>query len=86
MGVRRLVLRRVNPFRGITHVVEIDQARAITTDGTNWELQIQVERATGWGSLKLGRTETLYCRYAVWAGDEGMARYPMHVPGDRARL
>lgn len=86
MEVRRLVLRRVNPFRGITHVVEIDQARAITTDGTNWELQVQVERAAGWGSLNLGRTETLYCRYAVWADGEDMARYPMHVPGDRARL
>lgn len=89
MSVRRYALRRLNPYRGITRVVELadaDGARAVSTDGINWELQVLTERPVGWGSLNLGRVETLYYRYGVWSAEEGVARYPMHPALERPRL
>jgi hypothetical protein len=86
MPVRRYALRRLNPYRGITRVVELAEARAVSTDGSNWELQVLTERPVGWGSLNLGRVETLYYRYGVWSAEEGVARYPMHPALERQRL
>jgi hypothetical protein len=86
MSPRRYAVRRLNPFRGITRVVEVTDARAASTDGVNWELQVLTERPVGWGSLNLGRTETLYYRYGVWSEEEGVARYPVHPALERLRL
>ena len=89
MLLRRQTLRRLNPFRGISRVVESADggaARAVSTDGVNWEVQVQTERPVGWGSLNLGRTETLYYRYGVWSAAEGIARYPVHPALERMRL
>jgi hypothetical protein len=58
MSYRRHAVRRLNPFRGIARVVEGADARATSTDGVNWELQILAERPAGWGSLNASRTET----------------------------
>ncbi len=81
MTYRRHALRRLNPFRGISRVVEGADARAISTDGINWELQILGQRAAGWGSLNAGRMEAHYYRYGVWSAQEGLARFP----GNRVR-
>ncbi|RLJ65371.1 hypothetical protein [Sulfurisoma sediminicola] len=86
MPVRRYALRRLNPYRGVTRVIELAEARAVSTDGANWELQVLTERPVGWGSLNLGRVETLYYRYGVWSAEEGVARYPMHPALERQRL
>lgn len=76
MPYRRHSVRRLNPFRGISRVVEGADSRAISTDGINWELQMIGERPAGWGSLNAGRTEARYYRYGVWSAEEGLARYP----------
>lgn len=89
MSVRRYALRRLNPYRGITRVVELaeaDGARAVSTDGANWELQVLTERPVGWGSLNVGRVDTLYYRYGVWSAEDGLARYPVHPALERQRL
>lgn len=86
MPYRRHAVRRLNPFRGIARVVEGADARATSTDGINWELQILAERPAGWGSLNLGRTEARYCRYGVWSAQEGLARYPVSADLDRERM
>jgi hypothetical protein len=79
-------LRRVNPFRGVVRVVDIGEARALSVDALNWELQVRVERPVGWGSLNLGRTEILYSRYGVWSAAEGLASYPVHPTLERRRV
>jgi hypothetical protein len=86
MPVRRYALRRLNPYRGVTRVVELAEARAVSTDGANWELQVLTERPVGWGSLNLGRVETLFYRYGVWSAADGLARYPTHPALERQRL
>lgn len=86
MPYRRHAVRRLNPFRGIACVVEGAAARATSTDGINWELQVLAERPAGWGSLNAGRTEARYCRYGVWSAPEGLARYPVSADLDRERM
>ena len=77
MTYRRHALRRLNPFRGISRVVEGPDSRAISSDGNNWELQMRGERPAAWGSLNAGRMQTGYFRYGVWSAQEGLARYPV---------
>jgi hypothetical protein len=49
--------------------------RAVSTDGANWEIQLQAPRPAAWGSLNsAGATD--YARYAVWSAEEGLARFP----------
>ena len=69
-------VRRVNPFLGVTQVVETDDGRALSVDGVNWEIQLRVELPPSWGVLNRRAAETSYCRHAVWSGPEGLACLP----------
>lgn len=68
-------LRRLNPYLGVTQVVEIADGRALSVDGANWEIQVRAELPAGWGSLNRGRMESRYCRFAVWSAGEGIAHF-----------
>jgi len=35
--------RLLNPFRGMMNIIELDQADAVTTDGTHWMLYVHDE-------------------------------------------
>lgn len=83
-GVRCHAVRRLSPFLGVTQVIELPAARALTTDGLNWELQMRVERAAGWGSLNGGRSVAGFCRYGAWSAEEGLACFPPPPQLDRA--
>lgn len=72
---RYLALRRLNPYLGVTQVVEAEAGRALSVDGVNWEIQVRAELPAGWGSLNRGRRESSYCRFAVWSAGEGVARF-----------
>lgn len=79
-------VRRVNPFLGVTQVVELDIGRALSTDGVNWEIQLAVERPGGWGSLNRDRGERQFYRYGVWSNEEGLANFPVHPALDATAL
>lgn len=81
--LRCYAVRRLSPFLGVTQVIEAPAARALTTDGVNWELQMRVERPSGWGSLNAGQTATGYCRYGAWSAAEGLACFPPPPQLDR---
>lgn len=70
-------LRRINPFLGVTQVVETAAARALSVDGVNWELQLQAVVPVGWGYLNRGQVATSYCRYAVWSAADGLTCSPL---------
>ena len=75
---RCCAIRRLNPFQGVTQIVELDIGRALSTDAVNWEIQLAVERPAGWGSLNRNRSERQFYRYGVWSDDEGLAHFPVH--------
>ncbi len=74
--------RRINPFLGVVQVIESDLGRALSTDGSNWEIQLYAERSFGWGSLGVSRQTSLY-RYGVWSEQEGQACFPAPPQVDR---
>ena len=76
-------VRRLNPFLGVTQVIDAPDGRALSTDGANWELQLRIERPVGWGSLNRGRTQSGYCRYGVWSAADGLACFPPPPQLDR---
>jgi len=79
-------VRRVNPFLGVTQVVELEIGRALSTDGVNWEIQLAVERPPPWGSLNRDRSEKQFYRYGVWSNEEGLAHFPVHPALDAMAL
>lgn len=79
-------VRRVNPFLGVTQVVEYGIGRALSSDGRNWEIQLAVQRPAGWGSLNRQRGERQFYRYGAWSAAEGLASFPVHPRLDPAAL
>lgn len=84
--MRQYTVRRVNPFRGILRVLDSGDARALTVDALNWEVQMRVEQPAGWGSLNRGRTEIRYARHSVWSAQEGLTTYPLHPALNKRRM
>lgn len=74
--MRRHALRRLNPFLGVTQVVETETGRALSVDGVNWEIQLRATLPAGWGVLNRGRGENAFFRFGVWSREEGLARFP----------
>jgi hypothetical protein len=80
-------LRLVNPYLGVVQVIDSGITRALSRDGFQWEIQIQVERRSGgWGSLNQSRSELQYCRYALWNPTRGQQRIPTDPSLDPDRL
>lgn len=75
---RCYALRRLNPFLGVTQIVELEIGRALSCDAVNWEIQLAVERPAGWGSLNQGRSERQFYRYGAWSEEDGLANFPVH--------
>lgn len=76
---RLYAIRRVNPFLGVMQVVETDGARALSTNGVSWSLELQTERRVGWGTLNRDNYETAYCIYGMWSAADGLVCLP-HSP------
>jgi hypothetical protein len=76
-ATRRFALRRLDPFLGVTQVVENEAGRSLSVDGVNWEIQLRATLpAGGWGVLNRGRGENAFFRFGVWSRAEGLARFP----------
>lgn len=73
---RRYALRRLNPFLGVTQVVDSANGRALSVDGVNWEIQLITSQPPGWGVLNRGRGENVFFRFGVWSRADGLARFP----------
>lgn len=71
--------RLLNPFRGVAHIIDNGQARAKSTDGVNWRIQIcSGIYKTPWTSLLIPGQTTRDFDYGVWSQAEGLARLPVH--------
>lgn len=71
--------RLLNPFQGTAQIVDTGHARAVSTDGVNWRLQIRSEiYKTPWSSLAITEHYDRYFVYGVWSQQDGLARVPVH--------
>ena len=72
-------VRRLNPFLGVTEVVETRLARALSRDGVSWQLQVLAERPQHtWGSLSRGPTIKQFFRFGTWDAASGLSRVPLN--------
>ena len=74
---RSYTVRRLNPFLGVVAVVETPDARALSSDGETWQLQVLAERPEHtWGSPNRGATVRQFFRFGRWCPAEGMTGVP----------
>lgn len=72
-------MRLLNPFYGTAQIVDTGHARAVSTDGLNWRVQIRSEiYKTPWSSLAIPEHFDRYFTYGVWSQQDGLARLPVH--------
>ncbi len=71
-------VRRLNPFQGVIQVAGNDEARAISPNGREWEIQIRAERPDMWGAEPTGEPVTQFLRFGVWTAAGGLSRIPAH--------
>jgi hypothetical protein len=83
----RYALRRLNPYQGLVQVVEQDAARAVSLDGSQWEIQVLVKApAEDWGVLDPARIESHYLRFGLWSAEDSLQRFPTRPGLDRDQL
>lgn len=71
--------RLLNPFTGVTQVIDLDDARAVSSDGINWSIQIRSDiYQMPWHDLAIQAAEPQYYRYGVWTTEGELARLPVH--------
>jgi len=72
-------VRRLNPFRGVVQVVRTAETRAISLDGSHWEIQIQAQKPDDlWGGVSPGNTAIQFLRFGTWSPNDGLRRVPAH--------
>ncbi len=70
---RHYAVRRVNPFRGVLQVVEIADARAYSTHGDDWQIQVLARRPdTTWRSFGDMPAIEQYFHFGLWDSDRGL--------------
>lgn len=71
--------RRLNPFRGTIQIVSTEQARATSTDGVCWRIQIRRDiYKTPWSSLAIPEQHDCCYAYGNWTAEKGLVRIPIH--------
>jgi hypothetical protein len=85
-GIQTLALRRLDPFRGVIQLVIAGSARAASSDGWNWEIQVYADRPGDlWASEAGPRRQGLF-RFGRWSPEHGLERVPVNPILDNARI
>ena len=70
-------LHRLNPFDGMLQVSATSSARALSSNGRNWEIQILSDRPQGlWANTPF--TGQQYYTFGLWSLNEGLRRVSLH--------
>ncbi|MGD8588794.1 MAG: hypothetical protein PVG22_08170 [Chromatiales bacterium] len=70
-------LRRINPFLGVEQVLEMPQARAKSTNGVVWQLELLAMMPPEWGSLNLvDEPNWNWYLQARWSERDGLVNFP----------
>lgn len=70
-------VRRLNPFQGVIQIIKCETARAISFDGTNWEIQIKTKRPDDmWGAPSTNEPVKQFLRFGNWSSARGLSKVP----------
>ncbi len=80
-------VRRLNPFRGTIQICASGEARALSTDGRHWEIQILAPRPDDmWGGAPPGTPASQFIRFGAWSRDGGLRQVPANPLLDLAAM
>lgn len=72
-------VRRLNPFRGVMEVVEIGDARALSSDGRHWQIQVEAVRPEHtWGRGEPTHSVKQFFRFGSWHAEQGLSQVPVN--------
>jgi hypothetical protein len=70
-------LRRLNPFNGILQVYTTDTARALSSTGIKWEVQILSDSPQGlWANIPFAGRQ--FYTFGIWSRAEGLRQVPLN--------
>ncbi len=70
-------LRRLNPFSGTLQIFSTRTARALSSNGFNWEIQILSDSPQGlWANTPFAGQK--YYTFGIWSATEGLRQVPLH--------
>lgn len=76
---RCYAVRRLNPFMGVVEVVEIGGARALSIDGSRWQIEVEAERPEHtWGRDAANPGVRQFFRFGSWHPTLGLSRVPIN--------
>ncbi|MBT3062147.1 MAG: hypothetical protein AB2724_16965 [Candidatus Thiodiazotropha sp.] len=68
---RRFSIRRLNPFNGVLQVLRGDSARALSSNGVVWEIQVLSDTPQGlWANMPFSGKE--FYTFGRWSPDSGL--------------
>jgi len=79
-------LRRVNPFLGVVTIIETEGARALSLDGTHWQVEVLAHPPRGLWSGEGDSDQLQYFRFGDWTETEGLRRVPLNPILDLRRM
>lgn len=70
-------IRRLNPFNGTLQVVATTNARALSSNGLNWELQVLSDKPQGlWANIPFAGQQ--FYTFGVWSQAGGLGQVPLN--------
>lgn len=70
-------IRRLNPFKGLLQVYQLDSARALSADGLAWEIQVLSDSPQGlWANTPFSGQQ--YYTFGRWSSDLGLEQVPVN--------
>ena len=70
-------LRRLNPFNGTLQVYTTENARALSSNGLKWEIQILSERPQGlWANIPFAGQQ--FYTFGIWSRAEDLRQVPLN--------
>lgn len=87
-GARYFSLRRVNPFLGTLQVAAVEGARALSPNGSRWQVELLSQIAVRqplWADIGPASAERRFFTYGVWGPETGLRRLPVNpMLGDQS--
>ena len=75
---RHYSIRQLSPFKGSVHIVSLPYARALTSDGLNWQIQVSCEvHQQQWNINNDPGIMRRYIFYGFWTETGGISRIPL---------
>ena len=74
--LRCYAVRRLNPFLGVVQIIETETARASTSNGLVWHIELLVDVPAGWGSLGSDTLQKEWYLHALWSERDGLVELP----------